>query len=232
MQADKSHYVDMDTFKFVTAPERVKPFNVDVPWYLWAKQSSRQHYIPHPELNSSSILSMVHKFDLKDMTIHFKRTYRDASMMFWDKIKHCLVDLSIQCGPCLINQGTQFTNITGVDYHILVDYVGSAYHTEIPIQGRPFSLVSDLSHNAIPNYGGNEFCMGLRPNPYEVRYKGRVLNGESLALLCGVWAVLLDDDLSFDTLVLLEGVDYDRLFVSAFPYTTNPYILKVKTLIG
>ena len=76
----------------------------------------------------------------------------------------------------------------------------------------------------------NKLSYGLRNKQYHVTFKGKRLGGTCYAMMLGLWAILLGDDLSFDSVVMLDGATSDELIVNRFIHTSNPYILKVMTL--
>lgn len=76
----------------------------------------------------------------------------------------------------------------------------------------------------------NLYC-GLSHRQYEIVVNGKPLRGTCYALLLGTWAILLDDDLSFDSIAILRGVSTKSLEIEKFMYTVNPYIVKVMTLM-
>lgn len=116
-------------------------------------------------------------------------------------------------------------DICGKQSDIVVDF-------DEDIERPSFKWIDDLAHMTTNVPLEDRFSYGLRHEQYGVVYKGRRLNGTSYAFLFGTWAVLLDDDLKYDSLVVLEGADSATLCVNAVIHTVNPYMVKVKTLMG
>lgn len=142
--------------------------------------------------------------------------YRHVDIKFYNPVT---------CGRSELELKVYYSTI-GADYDLDADGSLLTHNSVFPME-YSFHPVSRLTSI---NIGPMRFAFGLSPNQYQVRYKGRVLNGKSYAMLFGAWGILLDDDLQFDSLVYLSRVSTDLLEVDKFGYSVNKYILKVMML--
>ena len=129
--------------------------------------------------------------------------------------------------------GAKGRGMVGVQYRVHDGKREQKFYTKFTVFHEPsevFKWIPDLGHEERNPSHGKQFSFGLSPQEYTFTYRGRQLGGTSLAYMCGPFAVLLDDDLSFDTLVALRGVQYNELIVDKFVYTVNTYIIKVMAL--
>lgn len=94
-----------------------------------------------------------------------------------------------------------------------------------------FSPVMGVCYSRLKNSGLTKFPFGLRRSQYRIVYHGKWIDGTCYAMLCGTYAVLLNDDLSFHSLGLLCGCTTEALNISRFIYTTNTFISKLMTLL-
>ena len=96
-----------------------------------------------------------------------------------------------------------------------------------------FHLIPDLPRAEIdfPDPEGY-YHFGILPTKYALEYKNKELKQTSYALLCGTWAVLLSDDLNFDSCVALSGASRDKLQIESIFYTVNPFFVKAMALLG
>lgn len=94
-----------------------------------------------------------------------------------------------------------------------------------------FSRVTNLGYVRFDKAFVNDFSFGIPSVKFDVKYKGNRLNGMWHVLLYGPMAVLLDDNMKFDSLAIMSAVKDGLVTVEKFLYTTNPYIAKVITLM-
>lgn len=100
------------------------------------------------------------------------------------------------------------------------------------IEDWPFHYVNGLSYNSILETSDRRFAFGLWNIQYRIFFREKKLEGTSYALLLGTYAILLKDDLSFDSLVTLGAVYKGELHINDIIYTVNPYVTKLKMLGG
>lgn len=94
-----------------------------------------------------------------------------------------------------------------------------------------FSPIQGVCYSRLQNSGMSRFPYGLRKKQYRIMYREKWIEGTCYAVLCGTYAVLLNDDLSFHSLGLLCGCTSDALNIDRFIYTTNTFISKLMTLV-
>lgn len=94
-----------------------------------------------------------------------------------------------------------------------------------------FQYIPGLFQQPVVEVKRNKFYYGVSRQQYEICYKDKMLSGKCYALLCGAFAVLLDDDMSFDSLAILKGADVEKLTVERFVYSRNSYVVKMMTLL-
>lgn len=242
LQATKHHWVCLDNYKFITEAMRVTPFDIDVPFYLWEFAEQGEHSIATGFENDNGVLRnsisryhCVHKFELNGFTVQFTNGYDCADVLFFQPQKDDWVSVSVLASPVItsaISRGQKRVRIIGVDYTVSIDDDVRIHRSNFGISqqdAKRFARISGLRQHTTNNIG--VMCYGLKNTQYNIDYKGHELNGSAYALLIGTWAIILDDDLSFDSVAVLSSATADRLFVERFIYTVNPYIVKVMTLI-
>lgn len=88
-----------------------------------------------------------------------------------------------------------------------------------------FDIVPELGYpSALPD-SLCRFQYGLLDKKYSVLYNGAVL-GKCLLFRFGVVALLLNDDMSLNSVVLLSELKGDRVKIKQFIYTLNSSIIK------
>lgn len=233
LQVSKTYYIDTETFKFIHVSQRVSPFKVEVPFYYWNFPESTTHRFSNPQTGEAGIYTNVHAVQLHHLIVEFSMNYRHARLNFYDVVRKDWTTIGISCKPYLTNSGSMFAQVTAFDYTIAIETAQKQFRVPLDLYNQQFFMISDIysSMSRLQEYGSEKFSFGITPSQYTVMCNSRQLNGESYAFVCGPWAVLLTDDLSFDSLALLSGADGGLLKVDKFAYTVNPYVMKIMTLM-
>lgn len=93
-----------------------------------------------------------------------------------------------------------------------------------------FDFVDGLSKADFEQFNNADMQFGISERRFRVIYKEKELNGMTYAFIYGPWAILLSDDMQFDTLVYLAGLRYGTLRIDKIIYTVNTYVLKMMLL--
>lgn len=237
MLANETHVISVPEFKFMpirgVGTERI------------LTHSCMRSLVPNLE-SIYGQLSWRDSVELNNLTIHFSNftvvggtpiyDWHRAIIKFPDK-RGRTVELDFSANPSF--QYSPFEHevkyLSQVAYELLTNKISKQVVTEF--SDSQFSIRIHFEHIAglgsMRDSGGlarDKFCFGIKHTPYSVIYHGRKLEGSCYAFLCGTWAILLDDDLSFDSLVTLRDNAQSSLVVDKFLYTQNSYILKVLML--
>lgn len=234
MKVSHRHYFDYETNKLVWVSDLKQPFVVDVPELLWTWQ------VGYSDGNKPKDVVQVkhgtHRrvdyFKLNQLKVQLLDSYRQAAIGFFNVKADCWMQIGISVSH-RENFVGQLYKLFGFNCSWSVGQQVSSYSTKfkLPPWTEPnFRSISDLAIDHSIEVDANRFCFGVRGISYRVRYNGRELNGDCYALVCGPWAILLDDEFRFDTLAMLNGATSVILDVDRFLYTVNPYITKVITL--
>lgn len=230
--ASKKHILDIETYEFIELRGQHIKREVQVPIYFW---NTTENFLKVAE----SQLRLVESVQLKDLYVKMVSYSRDDSwtveLRFYDKLLKSFVLLRVFADPrysAIYHNGyaTESVNYEFVSADGRYRHDVSVLHNLS--WGTPrFQFIDDLARKSVPNTVLDGFQFGLQARQYGVGYKGKRLSGKCYAFLCGTFAILLTDDLSFDALAYLDGATYDTLAVERFVYTTSPYITKVMTLM-
>lgn len=244
LQCSNTWLVDKDTMGFVEMNQRVDPCEVDVPFYFWGYASEWGNYVSNTYKlcanNEYTVMKRVSIIELNHLSIEFLDGYRHAFVKFYDTVKKRPSVIEIDSNPYpygILNLGGKQTRgMSGLTYVLRIDGEGCSCFAELPRLSsaiEDFEIMPDLGRHIQDGACAQNFCYGVAPTMYTVDYKHRMLNGKSFVMLCGPWAILLTEDMSFDSLVFLNGVRKDHtLWIERFAYTVNPNILKVRMLMG
>lgn len=85
---------------------------------------------------------------------------------------------------------------------------------------------SGYCYREVELMAGGEYPFGLTKRKFTVKIGSHELNGTCYAYLCGVYAILLDDKLNFDSLVVLSMIDDTTLYCEKIIYSLNTYVIK------
>lgn len=214
------------SYKFVQFGSHVEPCKVSVPFYLWSYNPKEGPKVVDEgrECRKTTVVK------LNGFSVKLSKGYHGGEISF---LKRGESPITVAASPVIMSTtrsgGSHYTDTKAVDYHIRVKGKTVTHHTRIDPQA--FEFVNEYGHYDIRGKCVDNFNYGVAPFQYLIMYKNKVLNGESYALFCGPWGILLDDDLSFDSLILMEGKSADVIAIEKFVYTVNPYITKVMMLM-
>ena len=230
--------MDKETHKFLPIENKPAECEIDVPWYLgrqgrWEDDGTR---FAQPGIK----LIRKYRVEFNQMSVHFMRDYEYAKVRFFDSHINTERILEIHAKPSgniYGRPGKQKREMHGVNYRVeCLDWCKTFYtEFERPHENRAFNWITTLGHHGDDEGGivsDKCFSYGVVDIEYSVIYKGRLLGGKTLAMICGPWAVLLDDEFRFDSLVTLTALKSYEMTVDRFVYTVNPYITKMIVLMG
>lgn len=210
--ASKSHLLDYETFKFVKAAG-VGVVDHFYPFYSDSKQLNRFGVV-----------------NLNGFKVEFDENSWYAGDFRAEVCVEGLPKIDISVSPSNMIIGRAGVSHEGYYYRVITDGRDIDDLVDLPEEKSiGFFNVSDLWKQ--PSDSGIELFYGLRHSPYTVIYKGKKLSGSCYALLCGACAIMLDDDLRYDSLALLNGANTVQLSVKRFCHTVNPYITKVMVMM-
>lgn len=237
LQVDKSHLVDLDTFEFVQIELREAPAQIYVPEHFWHFNAADTHFEHDTRDGRVLIEPTTYKkvvvFPLNNMQIEvfgmsntrFVLSYRDKGIE--NSIEVSYTAHSMRVFSDISNQAT----LKGVSfYEVLYDKFDQ------------FNIVFDGDKVAthynrldglalIPTTGNypDKMCIGLSHNKYRVLYRGRDLYS-CYAFVIGPCAILLKDNLEYDSVVLLNGAKQGVLSADAIVHSVNPRAVKMKIM--
>lgn len=226
VQANEKYIVDYDTKKLIPKSKAVKPFEVQVPFYLWSYKESVEHRVPFTRPISSFTKSNY--VNLGMLSINFRQygSRLQCDIKFPDERVGAWKTLILAVEQRLVaNEGPTSTfNCNRVDYQLHSDEGVVSCHTKF---GSSFHKIDNLGKKDLYPIVNNEFGFGIPEKQVTVEYQGKRLNGRSMVFICGSWGILLSDDLKLDSLVTFTGMVNGQVGVDKFLYTINPYIVKV-----
>lgn len=229
-QGSCSYLIDRSTYQFVPLGKQSAADEITVPFYFWWHPKGVGNRVE----SNSGIRVRSNKVRLNRLEVSFTKDYSHCLIDFWDKAKGGFSKIMVESSYSvqqIMRNGKKVRKMYGVQYDIAINdkssRVFSAFDTKLhPVYD--FHWVVDLGH--APDKVPNKFSYGVCPEQYSIIYNYKELSGKTLAMLCGPFAILLDDDLTFDSLVLLKGAKTSELCVDRFVYTVNSYIMKIMML--
>lgn len=243
LQADRGHLIHPETYKIVPMGNIKEAIHVDVPFYLWIYDEPDYHLgvtgvrvVNGVPANIYSQFRHVDTLELNMLEIHFV-AFREAQISFLDTSigRWNQLNLIMRKDRLTENKkGVKTHRLMFVDFMLVVGVGGTLHQWHVDYDSaydkkRTFPPVPGLAPG-FENFGQMALSYGIRYKRYKIVYKGHTLDIKCYAFLYGVWAILLKNDMSFDSLVTLIGASHDTLTVSDFLYTVNPYITKVRFL--
>lgn len=246
IMADRTSLLDSQTFQFVPFGDKEKQYEIYVPYYFWTFPEQSEHKVVVDLKREGNRIRQAESFyrrrnnlELNGLEIKFMLGYRHVNIAYKSPKTGHFVVFELDCYPNLefVHNGrTTGQEITSIEYNM--NFMGQAHkYLNVSLERPPwgygpnFQLIDALDCAEVRDTGSNRFSFGILHDPYMVMYHGVALNGNSYAVLLGPYAILLDDEMHFDTLVLLNGVKDLILDVGVFAHTVNPYIVKCKTMI-
>lgn len=237
----KVNYLDLQTGKIITASERRPPYTTKIPNYFWSDDIKEKVSIGFEMKNGNlvdtySINSKVNQFELRGIRVTLHDNL-NTTITFYDNRKKTRHEIYIK-ENCMFSQmslrgGKTGKLLMGVDYVMTFDSQQSAtFRTMFSDREaiKPIGYLAQHTLEEMPKNNTLTFSYGLTCKPYNIVYNNRKLEGNCYAFIYGSWAILLQDNLSFDALVLLKGCNSETLTVDRFIYTTNVYLTKIVVL--
>lgn len=243
LKANKNYLFDYSKNLVLALGKRQTPFIIETPFFLWESGDKTDITVGSgfrsdgAELQTVlSIYRYTESVRLNRLAIHYNRASScQASVLFYDKRigRELMFDIVYELDRRVVlnSRGMRTQRICGVDVSLVAE--GSP----------PVHYRVDYSTSAKQYYGFKymrslgkvvgeqmQYSYGVVTTPCKIVYQGKLLNGDTLTFVSGPWAILLDDDYTFDTLVLLKGASSGILDVDRFVYTVNTYILKLMML--
>lgn len=242
VQVSKEYLVDLNSFQFkhvndiAGGPQQP----IDIPPYIW-RNSGAFEYVedavyrdlvgwPTNMTNRVTLNKLLVAFNLTDTYVELLIKFFDNKL--WDdrviKVKYQTTN------------GVNVTEELGVNFILTMNdssQTGQCKlekpHWVVPA----FRQVNGLCHFRIDPAHYDWVPFGLMPFQYHAMYRGKPMGGSSYCLLCGPIGVLLDDDLKFDTLCILNGVsampgETPEIDIRRVLYTVNAYVMKFVPLKG
>ena len=217
--------IDTETWKFMAQTRESLLSGIDVPFYMWNFDGKpiHKHVIDGKVLG---VFNEIWTMPLNGFRVVFKSSGYKAAVLKFDDGS----EIGIQCS--IMSQSTTYG----------VQLLGSEFTLEIDRDLKPVLIQFEKPLWMAPNFGRvqglvskdisgvDRMSFGVKPNKYFIRYRNRRLIENRCAFLAGPWAVILTDDLKFDSLVLLNGVTTAVLDIASIGYTVNPAVVKAKTL--
>lgn len=242
LQCSLRWLMDTKTFQFVSAVERKKPCCIHVPFYLWSMVSECGNRVVEEyskdghKVYSEMLCETTVAFN--NLIVEFHNGFKHAFIRFYDKIINGSTVIELYANIYNLGlipyNGIQQRGMRGITYtmrHGNDSRIIQSDFNALDSCVREFKVVPGLGKHTADTTSPNKFCYGVVPAHYTIRYHGRTLDGMSMAFICGPWAILLDEDMTFDALVFLKGVMPHVLDIEQFYYTTSRYFVKVLTLI-
>lgn len=237
------HYLlDREKWKIVPLAKRGQQFDVDVPFFFWNYEERDVHRIPtsmqvvNGKLeNVYSTFKHVQDIKLNALSIDFYNgTYGLVKITYFDQKLGNEVAIGLTCIPfheTVRVRGKWEMVVTGMDYQIgMTDKERTQAHTLFDGVEQAFVHVSSLATQQGSSYGKNVMSYGMSHMKLPFQYRGQELKYKYYAFICGVFCVILDDEMRFDSLALLSGMRKGAIYVDKFVHTVNPYIVKIITL--
>lgn len=228
-----SHIVDTASYKF----ERIRQSLVaEVPFFLWHQVRDK----------FSGDFTKTGTLRLNDLRVElqdwepargYAQGHQRCSLTFSDSTKSAFSTIEIMALPhygTIFPQGHKTFGLIDVYYRTVVNGLPKDYCTEMKDVSSVarYRAIGDLARDVSPDGVPDVFNYGISRDKYMVMYNGRRLDGDCHALMLGTYAILLDVNLRFDSLVLLSSVTPTTLVVDAIVHTVNRHVVKVMTLAG
>lgn len=233
--ASLENLIDLETYQFVPIKDAKGLDVVYVPLYFsrysaeYALHSIYRYASPNHNVKLNGIEIEFTCLDKAAKPFGFSK--HKANIKFYDSSKKCDVSCELQVKPYFgspVYPLEESEKLAGVDYTLKTFDRKSKMSVDLPYPDeKRFHAVDSLARvYPLYPYIKDTFNFGVSSKQFEVEYRDIKLGGTCYAMLCGTWAILLDDDLSFDALVLLNGISGGVLRVEHFLYVASPYITK------
>ena len=212
--------LDPKTWKFIEWGRQITPCRVDTPFYLWNHGSAKGSRVSDGKREWYRIKTI----QLNGFKVKMESSYKRGEIMLGNGMQFI-----VGCYPKRRHNYNGSVTVIGCDFSVSFDkepiVFTSMYDAEYS-----FVHVTELGQVAEDGRIRDSFSYGLLPSRYVICYRGRQMRLERYVLVCGSWAVLLTDDMQFETLCALGGMTNSVLNINRVIYTLNPYIVKAMTL--
>lgn len=208
---------------------------VEVPIYLWRAMEFPDEAV---ECKRGGVTyRLVEELELNDCAIALNMTTTGTAplapvIVFSDGDIKMNMQVDNSYGAIHLNMQTESglggVHISVINYVYQVLDKADKYRQSL---AQTFSRITNLGYVRFDKAFVNDFSFGIPSVKFDVKYKGNRLNGMWNVLLYGPVAILLDDSMKFDSLAIMSGVKDGLVTVEKFLYSTNPYIVKVITLM-
>lgn len=245
LQADKNYILNLETYDFELMTSQSQRVDIDVPLYLWRFDTQRTQVgtigVDNDGQPVYAGFRKVYELPLNGFSLSFEYSYDYATLKFINRMERVPEKIELRVSPLTFMSntvGTKFLSnvkerLVGVAYRMKYGGITRAEQIDFgeDVNGTPrFSHVRNLASYKEKDMVVNRLSYGLRPTKFDIIYKGRSM-GKNLAIICGVWAVLLTDKLEFDSVCLLNGVKETKLGVEKFLFSVNTNIIKAMVLL-
>lgn len=227
-----THLLDLETFKFHRIHE---PFYASVPYWGWdfACETYASWYNIMERTTTIKLNNLEIQFDGYSLApLHYDEKWF-VKLKFKHEFLGKWMEIELEVSP-LFNDPPVGQGMRLIEVNYVMEIDGSLRRHKSTFQRSPFDphfkCINTLLRMGIGKPTPDMFMFGIKDLPYHVRYKGKILNGKSYALMLGTYAILLGDDMTFDSLVMLSGAENTILGVEHVAYTVNRYVTKVITL--
>lgn len=238
IQVSQNLLVPYGENKLIYEDEKVKPFIIAVPSVMWRHPDPKVFVVPHGQYNR------VYHIEIANWEIQYRHGVDNVIIQYLDRKSEDwysfeLLTMANSTGYHLGREMQE--NLAGIQFRFSDTEKTSAYHIELVSSQMHwwnsgalsvrFRAISELMTPREEQFYNNTLRYGLRQEPYKIMYRGTILKRKYMAFVSGFWALLLDDNLEFDSIAYLRGTDEDTLYVDKFAYTADSYIAKVVTMI-
>lgn len=238
-KASWSWLIDKKTWKFVRSDECTAPSDIAIPFWFWTYGAYQEHYEPMYTAGfDKMIYKRVNSVCLNGLEVRYEMGFKSAMIAYKDtKSKRFVVtDIDAYLNEATVyGSGMRYEVLADVDYTLITDTYVTKFKSIINDASSAgavtFLALYDLDSSSIRKVGENKMSYGIAHDPYRLIYKGKQLSRQFLALVSGTWAVLLNDDFSFNSLVFLKGASDGELVIERFAHTVDLYFVKMITLI-
>lgn len=225
VQVNKNYALNYDTWQFAPVAKLPKESTCMVPSPFWKYKDKDTHkqLVGFGKFNTFKLMPIL---QLHGLTVQIDSDHAAIRIQTKNGVKE--FDLHWRFTPFGSNPGGGgFLVLDKVEYELL-DGSGVSYH--IYNLEHIFDNVSGLCKLGSKQFDNAEMLFGISENRLKVIYKEKELNSMMYALIYGPWAILLSDDMQFDSFVYLAGNRYGTLRIDKIVYTVNTYMLKLMLL--
>lgn len=232
-------YYNQETGEVVSFSALPRPVRVSIPFWLWSFRESLGRGVDNGGHITGEDFELFSVTCMRLNNCQITATKRFGSIMveFFDKKQNKNVHLKVAIERDNLGILRDKLHRTAAMRHFV--WVDGEYRSS-----RNYRLKFDTGSKAAKCMTGLSECFtrearteamdvfsyGFCKQKFSVVYNGRCLEKEYHAFLCGTWAVLLNDDLSFNSVVVVNDVRPYSLVVENILYTVDPYLVRMHVL--